>query len=341
MGRATIADIAARAGVSKSTVSHALSGKRPISSATQLRIRAVIDELGYRPSVVAQRLAGGGHSRNIGLVFPLSTSLMAGTEAKFIVSAANVAHTADYAFLLLTHLEGDLAQFERVVESGLVDGFILMQVHMQDRRVELLRGEQIPFVLLGRCITNDGLAYVDVDIEAGVASAIDYLAGLGHRHVAYLPFMDDGDFGFAERVLTSLHATCARNHLKSSVAPCRPTIDGVEAEFEELLTWHERPTALLVRNVTMAEGILRAARRHQLSIPDSFSIIVMGSASEQRLSLVDAPLLTMIDIRADLLATTATQLLLDQLEGRSDQQTQRLVAPNLLMGESCCAAPVL
>lgn len=129
MRRATIADIAARAGVSKSTVSHALSGKRPISLATQQRIRAVIDELGYRPSVVAQRLAGGGHSRNIGLIFPLSHSY-GGTEAKFIVNAANVARAADYAFLLLSHLESATAQFESVVESGFVDGFKIGRAHV-------------------------------------------------------------------------------------------------------------------------------------------------------------------------------------------------------------------
>ena len=168
MKRATIADIAARAGVSKSTVSHTLSGKRPISPATQRRVRAVIDEVGYRPSVVAQRLAGGGHARNIGLVFPLSAPLIAGTEAEFIVSAANTASAADYTFLLLTHLAGHTTQFERIVESGLVDGFILMQVHMADWRIERLRREQIPFVLLGRCADNTGLSFVDVDIEAGV-----------------------------------------------------------------------------------------------------------------------------------------------------------------------------
>lgn len=115
MKRATIADIAARAGVSKSTVSHTLSGKRPISLATQSRVRAVIDEVGYRPSALAQRLAGGGHARNIGLVFPLSAPLIASTETEFIVNAANAANAADYTFLLLTHLEGNTTQFERMV----------------------------------------------------------------------------------------------------------------------------------------------------------------------------------------------------------------------------------
>lgn len=341
MGRATIADIAARAGVSKSTVSHALSGKRPISSATRLRIRAVIDELGYRPSVVAQRLAGGGHSHNIGLVFPLSSSLMAGTEARFIVSAANVAHSADYAFLLLSHLEGDLSQFERMVESGLVDGFILMQVRMNDPRVEMLRGEQIPFVLLGRCASNQGLSFVDVDIEAGVAESLAALSAMGHRTIAYLPFVDDEDFGFAERTLTGFAAACQRHELVSTILPCHPTASGGEAALEHLLSAGALPTALLVRNVTIAEGILRAANRHHLNCPADFSMVVMGSAEERKLAMPTAPLLTVIDIRPDILAMTATQFLLNQLDGRPQGTEQLLVPPLFLPGDSCSPVSTL
>jgi DNA-binding LacI/PurR family transcriptional regulator len=330
--RVTIADIAARAGVSKSTVSHTLSGKRPISLRTQQRIRAVIDELGYRPSVVAQRLAGGGHSRNIGLVFPLSRSY-AGTEAKFIVNAANVARNANYAFLLLSHLEGTTAQFERVVESGLVDGFILMQVRMQDRRVDLLRQAAIPFVLLGRCADNRGLSFVDVEIEAGVASAVAHLAALGHQTMAYLGFEDDGDFGFAERSKASFVAQCQQLGLHGLVRACPLTADGAELVLDGLLGEVVRPTALLVRTAGMAEGIIRGARRHGLAIPQELSIIAMGSAEERLLFGGDLQL-ALIDIHAADLATNATRFLVEQLAGNRQDVAQLLVAPDLLVGDS-------
>jgi LacI family transcriptional regulator len=336
--RVTIADIAARAGVSKSTVSHTLSGKRPISLSTQQRIRAVIDELGYRPSAVAQRLAGGGHSRNIGLVFPLSRSY-AGTEAKFIVNAANVARDANYAFLLLSHLEGTTAQFERVVESGLVDGFILMQVRMQDRRVDLLRHESVPFVLLGRCADNRGLSFVDVEIEAGVASAVAYLAGLGHGTVAYLGFEDDGDFGFAERSKASFVAHCQQHGITGRLKVCKLTPDGGEMALAELLEEPERPTALVVRTASMAESIVRGARRHGLAIPGDLSIVAMGSDEERSLFGGDLQL-TLIDIHAAALATHATRLLVEQLAGHRQEVEQLLVAPDLLIGNSSAPAPV-
>ncbi|MEZ4734336.1 MAG: LacI family DNA-binding transcriptional regulator [Caldilineaceae bacterium] len=279
--RTTIADIAARAGVSKSTVSHALSGKRPISAATQRRIRAVIEEVGYRPNVVAQRLAGGGHARNVGLVFPLSAMLIAGTETEFIVNAANAANAADYTFLLLTHLEGNTTQFQRVVASGLVDGFILMQVHMQDPRVELLRQEQIPFVLLGRCADNAGLSFVDVAIETGVADAVARLAAAGHRTVGYLSLVDDGDFGFAVRALNTFRHHCALHGVTPVVKPAKPTLEGAEAAFHELLQEAPAVSALLVRNKTVATGIGRAAAKAGRHIPDDLAVVGMGSADNQ------------------------------------------------------------
>lgn len=334
MKRATIADIAARAGVSKSTVSHTLSGKRPISAATQRRVRAVIEEVGYRPNVVAQRLAGGGHAHNIGLVFPMSASLIASTETEFIVNAANAANAADYTFLLLTHLEGNTTQFERVVESGLVDGFILMQVHMADPRVERLRREQIPFVLLGRCADNEGLSFVDVDIEAGMTDAVTHLAGLGHRTVAYFALTDDGDFGFAARTLNRFQEQCAAHQITPLVSQVQPTVEAAEAACYALLQETPAVSAIVVRNKTMAAGVGRAAATLGLHIPRDLALIGMGGADHQ-LALAQGSIgLTWIDIRAELLAVTATQFLLARLEESTAGVQQRLITPYFIIGES-------
>ncbi len=69
----TIADVAKKAGVSISTVSYALSNKRPISEETRLRVSQAVEELGYRPNPSAKRLASREQTRNIGFVLPCST----------------------------------------------------------------------------------------------------------------------------------------------------------------------------------------------------------------------------------------------------------------------------
>jgi len=339
--RVTIADIAARAGVSKSTVSHTLSGKRPISPATQRRVRAVIEEVGYRPNAVAQRLAGGDRTHTIGLVFPLSSNI-GGTETEFIVNVANAASAADMTFLLLTHLEGTTLHFERMVASGLVDGCILMHVQMADRRVDLLRREQIPFVLVGRCADNTGLAFVDVDIEAGIAAVLAQLAQQGRRTVAYLPLLGEGDFGFAVRALHSFQHHCQLHQLTGVVQAAPPTLEGAEAVAGELLQAQPDLSAILVRSKIMAEGVGRAVLAGGRQLPTQVVVIGMGSADNQLVfpqlgspqlgSPQGALALPWIDIRPETLAVTATQFLLAQLTGAVPELQQRLVLPQFLPG---------
>ena len=132
MAHVTISDVAAKAGVSKSTVSHALSGKRPISEKTRQRILKAVDELGYRPDPVARSLAAGARHQGIGFVFPLLVPEIDGLEVRFIAGASAVINAADYAFILLTHLDDGTQHIEQFAASGLAEGFILMQVQWND-----------------------------------------------------------------------------------------------------------------------------------------------------------------------------------------------------------------
>jgi DNA-binding LacI/PurR family transcriptional regulator len=162
--RPTIADVARKAGVSRSTVSYALSNKRPISEETRQRIQRAIDELGYRPNATAKRLATREVSRNIGFVLPLVAPEITGLELKFIAGASRVINQANYSLVLLAHSDRNDQKLQQFASSGLIDGVILMEVNLHDERVELLQREGIPFVLIGRTADNTGLTYVDTDL---------------------------------------------------------------------------------------------------------------------------------------------------------------------------------
>ena len=207
MPRATIADVAARAGVTKSTVSHAISGKRPVATGTRLRIEQAIAELDFHPNLIAQRLAAG-RARAIGLVYPLYAPQVAGYEMRLISAAANAASQAEYAFVLLTQVDRSGDALVPFFHSGLLDGVILLQVRRHDPRVAVLKEIGLPFVLIGQTADNTGLAYVDVDIVAAMTRCVSHLADLGHRHIACL-HQDDPEFGFGARVLAGYRAACA------------------------------------------------------------------------------------------------------------------------------------
>lgn len=334
MKRVTIADVAIRAGVTKSTVSHALSGKRPVSQETRRRINHAIEELGYQPNPVAQRLAGG-RTRTIGFVYPLYVPQITGLEMKFISSAANVINQADYAFLLLTHSARSSDNLRRFVRSGLVDGFILMQVHMHDPRVEMLRQAGLPFVLVGRCADNSGLTYVDLDVKRAMSQCVNYLADLGHRSLAYL-HQDDPDFGFVVRALQGFSAACEQHNLAASKQACGMLPEDGQIAMTTLLDQYPETTGVIAWTDTAAWGAVQAAVARGLQVPDSLSIICFDYSAISNLVPFQP---TVVDIRAEEMAAQAARMLLALLEDDPLAETQILLDPKFVVGETTAPAP--
>lgn len=330
MGRVTIDDVAARARVSKSTVSHALSGKRSISAATRQRIEQAIAELGYRPDPVAQSLATRTRHRGIGFVFPLLAPQVAELEVRFIASAADVINSAGYAFLLMTHLDDNIGHLEEFAASGLAQGFILMQVQMHDPRVAYLQQRGIPFVLIGRCEENAGLVYVDSDIELGMQRCVERLAGLGHRRIAFL-HQDDHLTGFAVRVLGAFQRTCQEMGVATVCAPCALTLASGAEVMGVMLDADPQLTAAVIWNDRAAAGAGEAALARGRRIPQDLSLVCFNYSSlPHLLSLQPA----VIDIRAETIAATAARMMLSMLEGVTPDPSQVLIEPLFAEGQS-------
>lgn len=180
-----IGEIARRSGVSRSTVSYALSGKRPVSEETRRRIQAVIDELGYRPNAVARALKEG-RTRTIGLVIPPASRRLTDMQLGFVSSVVDAAARADLDVLLSPSGGEHDRSFERVVGGGRVDGVILMEIRLQDDRVTRLWQSGLPFVGIGRTAHPEGMSWVDLDYETLISKCVHHLADLGHRRIALI-----------------------------------------------------------------------------------------------------------------------------------------------------------
>src|SRR5579883_1886380 len=102
----TIADVAKRAGVAPSTVSHTLSGKRPISAEVRMRVLQAIEELGYQPHAMARALATR-RTRTIALMYPALISEIAEPHLEFVSGILQAANAWKYGLLLWTTPEGD------------------------------------------------------------------------------------------------------------------------------------------------------------------------------------------------------------------------------------------
>ncbi len=185
---ATIDDVARQAGVSRTTVSHALSGNRPVSAATRIRILAAAEDLHYQPNAAASSLRAG-RTQTIGLSLLLDTpgrTLAHGPFSEFIEHIAD--HLSEHGHTLLTVVRRDPAPADlgRLARSGQVDGMILLQVRVHDPRITELRNARLPFVTIGRPADTRGLVCVDADLAEAGALAARHLFDLGHTRLGFL-----------------------------------------------------------------------------------------------------------------------------------------------------------
>src|SRR5699024_5451338 len=153
-----ISDVARHAGVSPSTVSYVLSGKRSISETTRRRVRRSIEALGYQPHAGARSLASR-RTNVIALVVPLREDVHVPVAMRFAVSVVTAARLHDYDVLLLTQGEGPDG-LRRIAAGALADGVIVMDVESDDARVPVLRSLDLPSVLIGVPEDTDDLTCV-------------------------------------------------------------------------------------------------------------------------------------------------------------------------------------
>ena len=178
---AKIHEVAKAAGVSISTVSYALSGKRTISAETRRRIELAVRELDYRPNAGARMLAGR-RTNIFAVTEPFRADTHAPAHMAFVLATSIAARRFDYDVLLLTD-EQATAGMHRVATSGLADAVLVLDVAPDDERVALARRLDIPSIFIGVPTDHDGLVCVDLDFEAAAALAVDRLAEAGHRSI--------------------------------------------------------------------------------------------------------------------------------------------------------------
>ena len=131
-----VADVAERAGVSISTVSYVLTGKRPISAKTRERVQRAIDELGYHPNAGARAIRTGT-TDIIGMVIPVAPDVRADIQMRFVLAVLQQARSYGKNVLLLTS-EGGMDEVRNLTTSAAVDGLVAMEIQLHHPRVPVL-----------------------------------------------------------------------------------------------------------------------------------------------------------------------------------------------------------
>ncbi len=328
---ATMLDVAKRANVALSTVSYALNGTRPISEETRQRIFAAMEELGYRPHALARGLASK-RSRIIALLFPTPERGLGSTELEFVTSAADTAQENSYSLVLWSSEMHDVNELRQLTQQGLVDGVTVMEVHLRDARINLLREIGFPFSMIGRCEDTTDLGYVDIDFDQTTREAVQHLAELGHTEIAFLNHSQaefDAGYGPAVRAHAGFEQAMKAAGMKPITRLCRAAPQAGYAAMSELLAEHPNLTALVSMNERAIPGILQAITDRGWRVPDDFSIVVI--VSSPRVAEMMMPPLTTTDSPSSELGRLGVELLIQQLDAEEADEFQVLLPCRLVV----------
>lgn len=323
----TIDDIARLAGVSVSTVSRILNDKPDVALGTRQRVKQVMDDLGYSPHTLAQRLAVR-RSRSIALVFPLGDTAGRAEVAIFIVKAAFAAESENYLFSLVAAPTTE-SRLLSLYRSAQVEGVILMEIHGDDWRVELLKKYGYPFVMIGRCADNTGLSFIDFDFEEAIVVAVDHLVELGHQRIGFFNsrvLRQDG-YGPAVRAFYGYERARAKYPIELLHFEIENTQNAVAAVFESKVS----AVVLGTHSELSLPEFLRAVQYRGYRIPEDLSIVCL-QADDIAKNLIRP--LTSITFDINAAADWAAKTLVNQLEGRSTDVEQVVLPPQLIIRES-------
>jgi DNA-binding LacI/PurR family transcriptional regulator len=291
--RYTIADIARVAGVSKSTVSRALNDSPLIGAETKQRIREVAREHDFQMNDAARRLSLK-RSHAIALVtyaYKAEFSVPDAFMLEIMSGISSGLHANGYDLLVIQVAPHDSGWAHRYLETGRVDGFILLSASCTQDHIATLVDMRAPFIIWGAPPGSYGCSSVSGDSFAGGRLATAHLLRSGRQRVAFLggparePEIQDRYRGYE----TALHDGAIPIDA-DLVAYADYSDISAAAIMHELLERAPDLDAVFVNSDLMALAALRAIREHGRRVPDDIAVVGYDDISLARYS--DPPLTT-------------------------------------------------
>jgi len=322
--RITIRDVAEHAGVSVATVSKVINQRYGVAANTTARVQAVISELGYEASLVAQSLRN--HRTNVvGILVadlePFSTELLQG--------AADAIRDSGFELVVYSAggRTGDMVGWERRylsrLSGTLVDGAVLVTPTV----VEVKYGA--PVVAVDPHTGSSSIPTVDADSLRGARLATEHLLGLGHRRIALLA-------GRPDLESAKLREQGYRDALAQAGVPFADSlvrVGGYDAELSalaahELLTLAHRPTAVFAANDVTAIATIKVALALGLRVPEDVSVVGFDNIPESALS---TPPLTTVSQPIRTMGERAVEMLIQLIREQPVERTHLTLATELVV----------
>jgi LacI family transcriptional regulator len=326
----SIRDVAQAVGCSTSTVSRVINNRDGVNPTTREKVLQAIEELEYKPNLVAQGLRVK-RGNLIGLAVPESTTHAFSVLIQYIMDAA---HRRGYNIIIVNSNENPDLE-ERFISDLLrrnINGIVFSRVSDESRIMPKILKHNIPIVVIDRALENERVSNVVLDNRKAGYLAGKHLVELKHRHI-----------------------TCVTGPMK--IALCRERLKGFKESLDErgvvlpkgniyegnfkfdsgisaVRNFHDRGiqyTALWALNDMMAFGALKELHRLALKVPEDISVLGMD---DLEFGTMIVPPLSSIHYPFDELAEEAIDLLIRQIEGHALSTDTIMVQPSISIKES-------
>ncbi|MEU1511252.1 LacI family DNA-binding transcriptional regulator [Streptomyces sp. NPDC005811] len=330
--RPTLEAVAARAGVSRATVSRVVNGGDGVREPLVERVRRAVEELGYVPNQAARSLVTRRHGAVAVVIAEPETRVFADPFFALQLRGISKELTAqdNQLVLLLTEGRDDHTRVARYLAGGHVDGALVFSLHLDDPLPGLIRGAGLPTVFGGRPGWSDGeagVAYVDSDNRGGAREAVRHLVGLGRTRIAHLtgPLDQTSAADRLDGYRDVMGAADPRLVVESDFTP-----GGGERAMRALLERRPDVDAVFAANDLTASGALRVLRERGRRVPEDVAVVGFDDMLPVA-EATDPPLTT---VRQDIeeMGRIMARLLLRRLDPRtSDETPAGVVLPTTLV----------
>lgn len=332
MNRATMRDVAERAGVSKTTVSHVINNTRFVEEETKQRVLQAIAELGYYPNAAARSLTTK-RTGTIGVVISDATNLF---FSEVMLGIEDVLQPENYGLIVCNTdeiLERE-AHYLELLLSQRVEGIIAAATSQRWAILAEAEVQHTPIVFMDRTFKDSKGPYVGVNNERGAYSGTQHLIEQGHRQI--------GIFAGFQRLSTMRERLAGfRQALhehgiflpEAWVITSTLSIEAGRKAACQLLSRPERPTALFINNNLLSLGVLLAIKELGLRCPEDIALV---GFDDHPWAAVSNPPLTVVRQPTRELGQIAAQMLLALINGERPAESRVILECELIMRKSCC-----
>ena len=316
-------------GVSTATVSRVLNGVDVVRNSTRARVVKAVNELRYHPNLHARSLAGGAQSNHRSYCLQSRQSVF----PRCLRAVERDCHVQGYEVLVAntSYRPEQLKASIRLMIGRRVAGLAAIVSEIDDEIVQELTESNIPVVFYDVGVQGGNITKIRVNYRRGIERVVEYLVGLGHKHLGFVGH--HAVLGPIDERRRALSDTLSRVSPQATIrlAADSDSLEGGQQAARELLNSGAAPTAIICVNDLMAVGVLKELRDQGIRVPEQMSVTGFDNI---RLAEYCYPALTTVNIPRDRIGHTVFTSLAPDADTMSTAGKEFVIEPELVVRDS-------